>query len=157
MRAKPDNDVMRRMTNKRHIIFHAIPVITIVMIVVIAFSGIDSGGDLPGLLRLLVLLLSTALWSRLFSVAMLIKVVRDKFRWFLAFAIPLLAARIVYFSEIAWNNSEDHLYLWLPVEYILFYLIKHSDTKLSKIRFTVLTAALYGLCCLACAITFKLL
>ena len=145
------------MIRKRHLIFHAIPAITVVAVVVIAFSGIDSGGDLPGLLRLLVVLLSAALWSLLFSVTMLVHVIRKKFWWFLALAIPLLVARVVYFSEIAWGNSEDHLYLWLPVEYILFYLAKHSDTKLERLVFTVVTAALYGLCCLACATTFKLL
>ncbi len=137
--------------------FHAIPAITVVAIVIIAISGIDSGGDLPGLLRLLVVLLSAALWSLLFAVAIVVHVVRKKFWWFLALAIPLLAARVVYFSEIAWGNSEDHLYLWLPVEYILLYLAKHSDTKLEKSGFTVFTAALYGLCYLACATTFKLL
>ncbi|MFC1453127.1 hypothetical protein ACFLSJ_07290 [Verrucomicrobiota bacterium] len=143
------------MMPKRHIVFHAIPVTTIVAVVVIAVSGIDSGGDLPGLLRLLVVLLSAALWSLLFSVAMLVHVVRRRYWWFLALAIPLLAARVVYFSEIAWGNSEDHLYLWLPVEYILFYLVKHDDTKLTKLGSAVITAALYGLCCLACATTFR--
>ena len=144
------------MIRKRHILFHAIPVITVAAIVIMAFSGIDSGGDLPGLLRLLVLFLSAALWSLLFSVAMLVYAVRNRFWWFLSLAIPLLAARIVYFSEMAWGNSEDHLYLWLPVEYILVYLAKHSDTRLAKLGFIVITAALYGLCCLACAVTFKL-
>ena len=144
------------MIRKRHIFFHAIPVITIAAIVIMAFSGIDSGGDLPGLMRLLVLFFSAALWSLLFSIAMLVYVVRNRFWGFLSLAIPLLAARIVYFSEMAWGNSEDHLYLWLPAEYILVYLAKHSDTRLAKLGFTVITAALYGLCCLACAATFKL-
>ena len=145
------------MIPKRHIVLHAIPATTIVAIVVIAFSGIGSGGDFPGLLRLLVVLLSAAVWSLLFSVAMLVHVVRNK-RWrFLILAAPLLVARVVYFSEIAWGNSEDHMYLWLPVEYILLYLIMHSDTKRTKVSFVVITAALYGLCYLACDITFRLL
>ena len=49
------------------------------------------------------------------------------------------------------------MYLWLPVEYVLLYLMEHSDTKLVKLRLTVITAAMYGLCYLACTTTFKLL
>ena len=145
------------MIRKRHLIFQAIPAITLVAIVVIAFSRIDSGGDLPGLLMLLVVLLSVALWSLLFSITMLVHIIKKKFWWFLILTIALLVARIVYFSEIAWGNSEDHLYLWLPIEYILLYLTKHSDTKLEKLKITVLPLALYGLCWVAYATTFKLL
>jgi hypothetical protein len=145
------------MMPKRHVAFHAIPVVTIISIVVIAVSGVDSRGDLPGLGRLLVVLLSAAIWSLVFAVAMLVYVVRNRHWWFLALAVPLLAARLVYFSEIAWDNSEDHMYLWLPVEYILFYLVMHNEAKLAKLEFFVITAALYGVCCLACATTFALL
>ena len=72
--------MMQRVIPRRHFVVHAIPAATIIAIVAIAFSGIDSGGDLPGLLRLLVVLLSAALWSLLFSVSMLVHVVRSK-RW----------------------------------------------------------------------------
>jgi hypothetical protein len=142
---------------KRHIVLHAISVITAITVVAIALSGIDSGGDLPGLLRILVVLLSAALWSLLFSVGVLVHAVRRKSWWFLALSIPLLVSRAVYFSEICWGNAEDHMYLWLPVEYVLLYLMEHSDTKLVKLRLTVITAAMYGLCYLACTTTFKLL
>jgi hypothetical protein len=145
------------MIKSRHIIFHAIPALTIAAIITIALSGIDSGGDLPGILRLIVLFLSAALWSLLFAVAMLVFALRNRCWWFLSIAIPLLVARIVYFSEIAWGNSEDHLYLWLPVEHIIFYLAKHSDARTAKLAFAVITVCLYGLCCLAYATTFKLL
>ena len=145
------------MISKRHIIFHVIPAITIITIVVIAFSGIDSGGDLPGFLTLIVVLLSVAFWSLLFAIAMLVYAVRNKCWKFLSLAIILLVARVLFFSEIAWGNSEDHLYLWLPVEYILFYLAMVKGRKLSKLSFIVITAVLYGLCCLACATSFRLL
>ena len=153
------SDIMPRkaMVPRRHLVFHAIPAATILAVVAVALSGTDSGGDLPGLLRLLVVVLSVALWSLVFSVSMLVHAVRTK-RWrFLWLAVPLLVARIVYFSEIAWGNAEDHMYLWLPVEYILFYLSTHADAKLAKFGFVAITAVLYGLCYVACAITFTLL
>ena len=145
------------MIPKRYIIFHAIPVITIPAIVGIGFSGIDSGGDFPGLLRVITVVLSFAAWSLVFSASMIVHVVRNKQWVFLFVAAPLLVARVLWTSEILGNDSADTLYVWLPVEYILFYLLIHEDTKLIKLGLLVITATLYGLCCLACATTFKLM
>jgi hypothetical protein len=142
------------MIKKRDLVFHAIPLITIIVIIAMWLSGVDSDGHhLPGVRRLIVLLLSAALWSLLFAVAMLVFMVRQKCWWFLAIAIPLLVARVViyYFSEIVCGP----LNLLFPMEYLIFYLLKHLDTKREKIAFTVVSVVLYGICCLLCAPTLS--
>ena len=110
------------MVNKRHFFFHAIPIFTIIAIVVVGISVVDSGGDISGLVRVIVFF-SAALCSVLFSLSVFVYGVRRKCWCFVIVVIVLLAVIIVCFSEIA----EGHAYLLLPAEHVIFYLLKNHD------------------------------
>ncbi len=99
--------------------------------------------------------LSLAVWLVSFFYAMLIYATLNKHWLFLFAAMSLLVARILWASEVFGNDSSGTLYIWLPVEHLLYYLVIHKDTKLDKLGFLVITAMLYGLCILTLIIAYK--
>ena len=130
---------------KIRIALTSIPAFTFILVAVMTWSGMDSGGDLPGLLRVLLILVSVAVWSVLFSVSMAVYAIQKKHFRLLGMAAVLLLARILFFSEVWWANSVGHMYLWLPVEYIVFYFAQHADNRQVKCILVFANAGLYAL------------
>ena len=136
------------MWSKIRLALSSIPVITFIVLAAVTLSGVDSGGDVPGLIRLLIIALSIASWSLVFAVSMAYYVIKkSRFRLLALFAV-LLIARIIFFCELWWGNSEDHYYLWMPFEYLVVYFIIHEDNLTKKLAFALTNTGLYGLCLL---------
>jgi hypothetical protein len=121
-------------------------VITFTVLAAITVSGVDSDGDVPGIIRLFVIALSVATWSLIFSVCMVFYTIRKKRLQLLALFAVLLIARIIFFCEPWGVHSESYYYLWMPFEYLVVYFTIHEDNLTKKLTFALTNAVLYGLC-----------
>ena len=130
---------------KIRVALYVIPAISLILLAGLTLSGVDSAGDLPGILRLIVLTLSVAAWSLLFSGAMVAYAIKKRYYRLLAVAGTVLVARVIFFSELYWGNAEDYYYLWLPVEYLAFYFTLYQDSLAAKCKFAVANGGLYCL------------
>lgn len=124
-------------------------VLFLIVMGVIILSGVDDGGDIPGIIRCLWFIANGLLWALLFAALVVVSMVRHRHWRFLAVMAILVAIRLVFlwYQETCGGGAEDHVYVWFPIEAFVYFLWKYSVSLRHRLLFTGVNLSLYGIQC----------